>query len=148
MHLWYLYSDRVSTGLTRLRKRLTVVYRAPVHTRLSVLPPPALTFLFVEDIERLEQLVFGAFHHPHPGLLLILKCPAEETEPHLSSGPFLEARFHPAGFRIAPRLRLETLFTCVPLAPAVSWCSDKADCQNRQSPGELLPPESRKGKRI
>lgn len=51
------------------------------------LPPAALTFLFVEDIERLEQLVFGAFHHPHPGLLLILKCPAEEKEPQLSQIP-------------------------------------------------------------
>lgn len=92
--------------------------------------------------------MFGAFHHPHPGLLLILKRPAEETEPHLSSGPFLEARLHPASFRIATRVRLETLFTRVPLTRAVLWCSDKADCQSRQLPGELLPPESGKGKWI
>lgn len=33
------------------------------------------TFFLIEDIKGLEQLMFGTFYYPHPGLLFILKCP-------------------------------------------------------------------------
>lgn len=34
-----------------------------------------LTLLLIENTKRLQQFMFGALHHPHPGLLLIFKCP-------------------------------------------------------------------------
>lgn len=41
--------------------------------------------------------MFGALHHPHPGLLLIFKCPAEEWEPQLRQIPPHKASELPLG---------------------------------------------------
>lgn len=36
-----------------------------------------LTLLLIENIKWLQQLMFGALHHTHAGLLLIFKCSGE-----------------------------------------------------------------------
>lgn len=76
--------------------------------------------------------MFGAFHHPHPGLLLIFKCPAEEWEPQL---------------RQIPPHRLQNC----PWAQAghfVCFIAQQCYCQNRELLEELLPSESREDKWI
>lgn len=40
----------------------------------------SLTFLLLQHIEWLQQLVFGTLHHAQPGLAFIFKCPEETNK--------------------------------------------------------------------